>query len=93
MLLTLRVYLGHRLVIASGRTYCVCAEAAMAACEVCVVVGTSSEVFPAAQFAPRAAARGAVVAEFNLLPTAATRKFHYYFEGPCGTTLPLALAD
>ncbi|XP_028157142.1 NAD-dependent protein deacylase-like [Ostrinia furnacalis] len=65
----------------------------MESCDVCLVVGTSSVVYPAAMFAPQAAARGAIVAEFNLEPTPATPDFHYYFEGPCGTTLPLALED
>ncbi|XP_013139072.1 PREDICTED: NAD-dependent protein deacylase sirtuin-5, mitochondrial-like isoform X2 [Papilio polytes] len=69
------------------------AETAMATCDICLVVGTSSVVYPAAMFAPKAAARGAVVAEFNLEPTPATSDFHYYFEGPCGTTLPKALFD
>ncbi|KAG7308041.1 hypothetical protein JYU34_006681 [Plutella xylostella] len=69
------------------------AEAAMSACDVCLVVGTSSVVYPAAMFAPQAAARGATVAEFNIEPTPATPEFHYYFEGPCGTVLPLVLSD
>ncbi|PZC75979.1 hypothetical protein B5X24_HaOG205272 [Helicoverpa armigera] len=69
------------------------AQAAMATCDICLVVGTSSVVYPAAMFAPQAAARGAIVAEFNIEPTPATSDFHYYFEGPCGTTLPEALAD
>ncbi|CAG5041489.1 unnamed protein product [Parnassius apollo] len=68
------------------------AESAMATCDVCLVVGTSSVVYPAAMFAPQAAARGATVAEFNIEPTPATPDFHYYFEGPCGTTLPEALS-
>ncbi|XP_050667672.1 NAD-dependent protein deacylase sirtuin-5, mitochondrial-like [Leptidea sinapis] len=62
-------------------------------CDVCLVVGTSSVVYPAAMFAPQAAARGAVVAEFNIEPTPATTSFHYYFQGPCGSTLPEALSD
>ncbi|CAG4916674.1 unnamed protein product [Colias eurytheme] len=66
---------------------------AMESCDICLVVGTSSVVYPAAMFAPQAAARGAVVAEFNIETTPATPDFHYYFEGPCGTTLPQALAD
>ncbi|XP_059062420.1 NAD-dependent protein deacylase sirtuin-5, mitochondrial-like [Achroia grisella] len=69
------------------------AEAVMSTCDVCLVVGTSSVVYPAAMFAPQAAARGAIVAEFNLEPTPATPDFHYYFQGTCGTTLPEALAD
>ncbi|KAG6441413.1 hypothetical protein O3G_MSEX001796 [Manduca sexta] len=69
------------------------AERAMSKCDICLVVGTSSVVYPAAMFAPQAAARGATVAEFNLETTPATPDFHYYFEGPCGTTLPEALSD
>ncbi|XP_053603576.1 NAD-dependent protein deacylase-like [Plodia interpunctella] len=63
----------------------------MESCDVCLVVGTSSVVYPAALFAPQAAARGAVVAEFNIEPTPATHDFQFYFEGPCGTTLPTVL--
>ncbi|XP_047528854.1 NAD-dependent protein deacylase-like [Vanessa atalanta] len=66
---------------------------AMESCDVCLVVGTSSVVYPAAMFAPQAAQRGAIVAEFNIEPTPATPDFHYYFEGPCGKTLPVALSD
>ena len=65
----------------------------METCDVCLVVGTSSVVYPAAMFAPQAAQRGAIVAEFNIEPTPATTNFHYYFEGQCGSTLPIALAD
>ncbi|KAI5646594.1 sir2 family domain-containing protein [Phthorimaea operculella] len=67
------------------------AEDAMSTCDICLVVGTSSVVYPAAMFAPQAAERGAIVAEFNIEPTPATPDFHFYFEGPCGTTLPQAL--
>ncbi|CAG9794946.1 unnamed protein product [Diatraea saccharalis] len=69
------------------------ASTEMEQCDVCIVVGTSSVVYPAAMFAPQAAARGAIVAEFNVEPTPATTEFHYYFEGPAGTTLPLVLND
>ncbi len=69
------------------------AEAAVEACDVCLIVGTSSVVYPAARFAPDAAARGSIVAEFNTEETGVTRKFHFYFEGPCGQTLPPALAE
>ncbi|XP_023940792.1 NAD-dependent protein deacylase sirtuin-5, mitochondrial [Bicyclus anynana] len=68
------------------------AGAAMSSCDVCLVVGTSSVVYPAAMFAPQAAQRGAIVAEFNIEPTPATPDFHFYFEGPCGTTLPKVLS-
>jgi len=60
-------------------------------CDVCMVVGTSSVVYPAAMFAPMAAQRGVPVAEFNMEETPVTHSFGYYFSGPCGTTLPEAL--
>ncbi|RMC16191.1 hypothetical protein DUI87_08405 [Hirundo rustica rustica] len=61
-------------------------------CDLCLVVGTSSVVYPAAMFAPQVSARGVPVAEFNMEPTPATNKFRFHFSGPCGTTLPPALA-
>merc|ERR1712183_1130596 len=64
-------------------------------CDLCLVVGTSSIVYPAAMFAPQVARRGVPVAEFNLECTPNTDSFvekGFYFEGPCGQTLPAALA-
>ncbi|NXS79970.1 SIR5 deacylase, partial [Erpornis zantholeuca] len=61
-------------------------------CDLCLVVGTSSVVYPAAMFAPQVSARGVPVAEFNMEPTPATHRFRFHFPGPCGTTLPPALA-
>lgn len=61
-------------------------------CDLCLVVGTSSIVYPAAMFAPQVAARGVPVAEFNMEDTPVTGRFRYHFQGPCGTTLPAALA-
>ncbi|XP_060722626.1 NAD-dependent protein deacylase sirtuin-5, mitochondrial-like isoform X1 [Tachysurus vachellii] len=61
-------------------------------CDLCLVVGTSSIVYPAAMFAPQVAARGVPVAEFNMECTPATKRFMFHFEGPCGSTLPPALA-
>lgn len=66
-------------------------EEATRSCDVCLVVGTSSVVYPAGMFAPEAARRGATVAEFNLEHTPATEHFQYYFEGPCGLALPEVL--
>ncbi|XP_016122504.1 NAD-dependent protein deacylase sirtuin-5, mitochondrial isoform X1 [Sinocyclocheilus grahami] len=60
-------------------------------CDLCLVVGTSSVVYPAAMFAPQVAGRGVPVAEFNMECTPATMRFKYHFEGPCGVTLPPAL--
>uniref|UniRef100_A0A2K5SEP1 NAD-dependent protein deacylase sirtuin-5, mitochondrial n=1 Tax=Cebus imitator TaxID=2715852 RepID=A0A2K5SEP1_CEBIM len=64
----------------------------LAHCDLCLVVGTSSVVYPAAMFAPQVAARGVPVAEFNMETTPATNRFRFHFQGPCGTTIPEALA-
>uniref|UniRef100_A0A8C6V219 NAD-dependent protein deacylase sirtuin-5, mitochondrial n=1 Tax=Neogobius melanostomus TaxID=47308 RepID=A0A8C6V219_9GOBI len=61
-------------------------------CDLCLVVGTSSIVYPAAMFGPRVASRGVPVAEFNLSTSPKTEYFTYHFTGPCETTLPTALA-
>ncbi|XP_067651269.1 NAD-dependent protein deacylase-like [Haliotis asinina] len=61
-------------------------------CDLCLVVGTSSVVYPAAMFAPQVASRGVPVAEFNMESTPATSSFGYHFEGPAGTFVPQALA-
>uniref|UniRef100_A0A3Q3X8S9 NAD-dependent protein deacylase sirtuin-5, mitochondrial n=1 Tax=Mola mola TaxID=94237 RepID=A0A3Q3X8S9_MOLML len=68
------------------------AEKVLDNCDLCLVVGTSSVVYPASMFAPQVAARGVPVAEFNLEKTPATMHFRFHFQGPCGTTLPPALA-
>jgi len=63
-------------------------------CDLCLVVGTSSVVYPAAMFAPQVAARGVPVAEFNMETTPATSRLGgkgFFFQGPCGSTLPDAL--
>lgn len=60
-------------------------------CDLCLVVGTSSVVYPAAMFAPLVAERGKPVAEFNLNDAPASDDFAFHFAGPCGTTLPKAL--
>ncbi|KAG7513771.1 hypothetical protein JOB18_016217 [Solea senegalensis] len=68
------------------------AEQVLDSCDLCLVVGTSSVVYPAAMFAPQVAARRVPVAEFNMEHTPATMNFKFHFHGPCGTTLPPALA-
>lgn len=71
------------------------AQEELAACDLCLVVGTSSVVYPAAMFAPSVAARGVPVAEFNMETTPATRRLGghgFFFEGPCGTTIPSPLS-
>jgi NAD-dependent deacetylase sirtuin 5 len=62
-------------------------------CDLCLVVGTSSVVYPAAMFAPRVAARGVPVAEFNLEMTPATGGFGFHFAGSAADLLPIALKD
>ncbi|XP_055343711.1 LOW QUALITY PROTEIN: NAD-dependent protein deacylase-like [Paramacrobiotus metropolitanus] len=61
------------------------------ACDLCLVVGTSSVVYPAAMFAPHVAERGVSVAEFNLEFTQGAMTSNYLFIGPSGLTLPNAL--
>lgn len=50
-------------------------EKAVNECDLCLVVGTSSVVYPAAMFAPQVAYRGVSVAEFNIESTPATGDF------------------
>ncbi|XP_071121108.1 NAD-dependent protein deacylase sirtuin-5, mitochondrial-like isoform X1 [Mytilus edulis] len=61
-------------------------------CDLCLVVGTSSVVYPAAMFAPKVASRGVPVAEFNPEKTDVTNSLGYHFHGPAGSFLPEALA-
>lgn len=61
-------------------------------CDLCLVVGTSSVVYPAAMFAPKVAVRGVPVAEFNPEETSVTSQLGYHFHGPAGTHVPVALA-
>ncbi|KAK6174402.1 hypothetical protein SNE40_017687 [Patella caerulea] len=61
-------------------------------CDLCLVVGTSSVVYPACMFAPNVASRGITVAEFNMEDTPVTNEFMYHFQGPAGEHLPAALA-
>lgn len=68
-------------------------EKEMEVCDLCLVVGTSSIVYPAAMFGPLIASRGVPVAEFNTKTTPKTEYFTHHFQGPCGTTLPPALAQ
>jgi len=60
-------------------------------CDLCLVIGTSSIVYPAAMFAPQVAMRGKPVAEFNIEPEPSSFEFGFHFQGSCATTLPRAL--
>ena len=62
-------------------------------CDLCLIIGTSSVVYPAAAFAPAVAARGVPVAEFNIEITPSTDEFGFHFQGSCGSTLPDALRE
>lgn len=60
-------------------------EEAVNACDICLVIGTSSVVLPASAFAPRIAQSGVPVAEFNLESTPCSEffqlvrfDFHYW---------------
>nr|XP_022303729.1 NAD-dependent protein deacylase-like [Crassostrea virginica] len=61
-------------------------------CDLCLVVGTSSVVYPACMFAPQVASRGVPVAEFNVESTDVTDGLDFHFRGPAGEWLPKALA-
>jgi len=65
----------------------------LSSCDLCLLVGTSSVVYPAAGFAPELAARGVPVAEFNMEETDATSLLDFHFSGPAGKLLPDALRD
>ncbi|XP_071949043.1 NAD-dependent protein deacylase sirtuin-5, mitochondrial-like [Antedon mediterranea] len=58
-------------------------------CDLYLVVGTSSVVYPAAAFRPYDSK--VPTAEFNLEDTPATSRFHFHFKGPAGETLPKAI--
>ncbi|XP_022097679.1 NAD-dependent protein deacylase sirtuin-5, mitochondrial-like [Acanthaster planci] len=60
-------------------------------CDLCLVIGTSSVVYPAAMYAPMIANRGVTVAEFNTEETPATSSLKYHFHGPAGQTVTEAL--
>lgn len=69
------------------------ADLELNSCDLCLVIGTSSIVYPAAMFAPSVASRGVAVAEFNIEETPSTGDFGFHFNGPCSVTLPQALMD
>ncbi|KAF4088826.1 hypothetical protein AMELA_G00059160 [Ameiurus melas] len=50
-------------------------EKELDACDLCLLVGTASVVFPAAMFAPQVASRGVPVAEFNIRPRSRMSQF------------------
>lgn len=62
-------------------------------CDVMIVVGTSAQVFPAAELPFTAKERGAFIIECNTEPTDFTRLVtDAFLEGPAGETLPTLVA-
>ncbi len=62
-------------------------------CDVMIVVGTSAQVFPAAELPFMAKERGAFIIECNREPTDFTRLItDAFLEGPAGETLPALVA-
>ncbi|KAJ6488525.1 DHS-like NAD/FAD-binding domain-containing protein [Mycena vitilis] len=61
------------------------------AADLCLVVGTSSTVYPAAGYASTVKANGGKVAVFNLDRSEGDDEADFLFLGPCETTLPQAL--
>lgn len=59
--------------------------------DLCLVIGTSSTVYPAAGYAAEVQDRGGKVAVFNLDRSKGDRDADYLFLGPCEETLPRAL--
>ncbi|KAK7035745.1 hypothetical protein R3P38DRAFT_3311737 [Favolaschia claudopus] len=59
--------------------------------DLCLVVGTSSTVYPAAGYAAEVQAMGGKVAVFNLERSSGDEGADYLFLGPCEKTLPEAL--
>ncbi|PPQ95501.1 hypothetical protein CVT26_008529 [Gymnopilus dilepis] len=59
--------------------------------DLCLVVGTSSTVYPAASYAQEVKGHGGKVAVFNLERSKGDSKADYLFLGPCEETLPKAL--
>lgn len=60
-------------------------------CDLYILVGSSSQIYPAANYGPMLVDRGVPVAEFNLNTTPVSEKFDFHFPGNCGETLPEAL--
>lgn len=67
------------------------AEAAAERCEVFFSIGTSAEVYPAADLPLRALSAGATVVEINPERTPLTRHAHFALHGPAGKVLPALL--
>lgn len=67
-------------------------ETALETCDLCLVIGTSGIVYPAAGFAAIAKRRGAYVAEINLDPTPNSELVDVTIRGRAKDIVPLLLA-
>jgi NAD-dependent deacetylase len=67
------------------------ASAAASACDVFLSIGTSAQVYPAAQLPALARHRGALLVEINPEPTPITPLAKYVLPHPSGEVLPLIL--
>ncbi|KAH7888452.1 DHS-like NAD/FAD-binding domain-containing protein [Phlebopus sp. FC_14] len=59
--------------------------------DLCLVIGTSSTVYPAAGYAHDVAERGGTVAVFNIERPQEDEVADFFFQGPCEQTLPAIL--
>ncbi len=69
------------------------AEDAVRRCRVLLVVGTSTEVYPAAGLPELARRSGALVVEVNPNPTTLSATANYVLRGAAGSVLPALLAE
>lgn len=67
------------------------AEDAAEHCDVFLSIGTSAQVYPAAELPLRALSAGATVVEINPERTALTRHVQFALQGPAGEVLPRLL--
>lgn len=64
------------------------AQAAAEQCDVCLAIGTSAQVYPAAALPQTARQRGALIIEVNPEETELTSQAHLSLRGPAGLALP-----
>jgi NAD-dependent deacetylase len=67
--------------------------AALAVCEAFVAIGTSGNVYPAAEFVQEAAAAGARTLELNLEPSELALNFDEARQGPASRIVPDWVAE
>lgn len=69
------------------------AQELASSCDVCLVIGTSAQVYPTASIPEMAFDNGATIVELNVEPTGLTHtgKVRHFIKGKAGTTLPRIL--